>query len=101
LRAMRVNLARWFPELADVPFVESWAGMIEASPDILPIICQAEAVAGYFIATGFSGHGFGLGPGAGRAIAEMVSGAAPTFDMAPFRLARFFDGTPLKPGQAM
>ena len=98
LREIRVNLGRWFPELADIPFVESWAGMIEASPDILPIICEAATVAGYFIATGFSGHGFGIGPGAGRAIADMVSGAPPMFDMTPFRLSRFFDGTPLKAG---
>ena len=99
LREIRVNLGRWFPELADIPFVESWAGMIEASPDILPIICEAATVAGYFIATGFSGHGFGIGPGAGRAIADMVSGAPPMFDMTPFRLSRFFDGTPLKAGE--
>ena len=75
--------------------------MIEASPDILPIICEAEALPGYFIATGFSGHGFGIGPGAGRAIADMVAGAPAMYDMSPFRLTRFFDGTKLNPGQAV
>lgn len=99
LREIRTNLDRWFPQLAAIPIVESWAGMIEASPDALPIICEDATLPGYFIATGFSGHGFGIGPGAGRAIADMVAGAPPMFDMTPFRLTRFFDGTPIKASQ--
>jgi len=43
-----------------------------------------------------------IGPGAGRAIADMAAGAPPpAFDMTPFRLGRFFDGTRLKAGQAI
>jgi glycine/D-amino acid oxidase-like deaminating enzyme len=39
--------------------------------------------------SGLSGHGFGIGPGAGRLMAELVSGAAPVVDPAPFRFERF------------
>jgi glycine/D-amino acid oxidase-like deaminating enzyme len=39
--------------------------------------------------SGFSGHGFGIGPGAGRLMAELVSGATPVVDPAPFRFERF------------
>ena len=52
---------------------------------------------GLFIASGFSGHGFGIGPGAGRLTAELVTGAPPCVDPAPFRFSRFHDGTPMRP----
>jgi glycine/D-amino acid oxidase-like deaminating enzyme len=44
---------------------------------------------GLHIAAGFSGHGFGLGPGAGRLMADIVAGDPPVVDPAPFRLSRF------------
>ena len=100
LREIRRDLGRWFPQIADAPFVETWGGMIEAAPDALPMIGEVEGLPGYYMATGFSGHGFGIGPGMGKVIADLVSGAPPAFDLSPFRLARFFDGTPIKAGQA-
>jgi glycine/D-amino acid oxidase-like deaminating enzyme len=48
---------------------------------------------GLFLASGFSGHGFGLGPGAGKLMADLVTGAAPCVDPEPFRYSRYFDGT--------
>jgi glycine/D-amino acid oxidase-like deaminating enzyme len=75
--------------------------MIEASPDILPIIAPLEDVGDFYVATGFSGHGFGIGPGAGELVAEMVSGAADPAALAGFRLSRFFDGSPIVPGPAI
>ena len=41
------------------------------------------------MATGFSGHGFGLGPGAGKLMAEIITGKQPSVDKAPFRFGRF------------
>ena len=49
--------------------------MIDVMPDAIPVISAVDAVPGFFIATGFSGHGFGIGPGAGRLVADMVTGA--------------------------
>ena len=95
---MRRGLQRWFPEIAAAPFVETWGGMIESSPDVLPIISRGEPLEGFFIATGFSGHGFGIGPGAGQLVADMVTGRASADTLAPFRLSRFFDGSPICPG---
>ena len=40
------------------------------------------------LAAGFSGHGFGIGPGAGHLIADMVTGAPPLLDPAPYTPAR-------------
>lgn len=77
-----------FPALETVRIEESWAGMIDATPDAVPVISEVGALPGLFLATGFSGHGFGIGPGAGRLAADIVTGTAPCVDPAPFRLAR-------------
>ncbi len=97
LKSIRRNLSEVFPALAGTELVEAWAGMVETSPDVVPIIGQVGDVAGFYIATGFSGHGFGIGPGAGKALAAMLTGAENPIDLSPFRLSRFFDGTPIRP----
>jgi glycine/D-amino acid oxidase-like deaminating enzyme len=98
LAQARRNLARDFPELGEVAIAESWAGMIEVSPDVRPIISTVAGIEGLIVSTGYSGHGFGIGPGAGRATAELAAGDAPAVDLRPFRLSRFFDSTPISPG---
>lgn len=97
LRGIRRNFDAMFPQLAGTPFVESWAGMIESSPDVVPIIDAIPALPGFHVATGFSGHGFGIGPGAGKAIAGMLTGADSGIDLTMLRLGRFFDGSPIRP----
>ena len=71
--------------------------MIDVMPDAIPVISAVDEMPGFFIATGFSGHGFGIGPAAGRLIAEMVMGAPPLVDPTPFRLSRFTDGSNARP----
>jgi glycine/D-amino acid oxidase-like deaminating enzyme len=71
--------------------------MIDATPDALPVISGIDQVPGFVIATGFSGHGFGIGPAAGRLCADLVTGASPIVDPAPFRFTRFTDGTCPRP----
>jgi len=97
LKSIRQNVDKVFPQLAGVEIVEFWAGIIETTPDIIPVIEQTESLPGFHIATGFSGHGFGIGPGAGKAIAGMLSGNDSGIDLKEFRLSRFFDGTPIRP----
>ena len=97
LKSIRKNLGDMFPQLAGVDIVESWAGMVETSPDVVPMIGEVGDISGFYLATGFSGHGFGIGPGAGKALAAMLTGADNPIDLSPFRLSRFFDGTPIRP----
>ena len=97
LQVIRKNLYEMFPKLAGVDLVESWAGMVETTPDVLPVMGQVGDVDGYHIATGLSGHGFGIGPGAGKVLAAMLTNANNPIDLKPFRLSRFFDGTPIRP----
>jgi len=84
-----------FPVFRDMQIVQEWAGMIDVTPDAIPVISAVDAVPGLVIATGFSGHGFGIGPAAGRLAADLVTGAAPVVNPTPFRFSRFSDGSPI------
>lgn len=96
LRKIRSNLDEVFPQLKETKFAETWAGMVETTPDVVPVMCEYEKIPGFHIASGLSGHGFAIGPGAGKALAAVLTGNDPGIDMSPFRLSRFFDGSPLR-----
>ncbi|HEY0212138.1 MAG TPA: FAD-binding oxidoreductase [Paenirhodobacter sp.] len=81
-----------YPPLAGLGVAESWGGLIDATPDMVPVIGPAPGHAGVHVATGFSGHGFALGPGAGWLVAAMLMGETPQVDPAPFALTRFAEG---------
>ena len=80
---------RVHPALAEARIAKAWAGMIDVTPDEVPIIDSVEGLPGLVVATGLSGHGFGLGPGAGQLAAELATNRTPLVDPAPFGLARF------------
>ena len=93
----KTAIAATFPVFKDVRIAERWAGMIDVTPDVVPVISSVETLPGFFVATGFSGHGFGIGPGAGRLMADLVTGSAPIVDPSPFRFSRFSDGSNPQP----
>jgi glycine/D-amino acid oxidase-like deaminating enzyme len=86
------DAADLFPQLQGLRPVERWAGMIDVTPDEIPVLGPVDGWDGLFLATGFSGHGFGIGPAAGYVMAQLARGEQPVVDLAPFRLARFADG---------
>lgn len=83
------SAAAAFPFFAGMKIADRWGGLIDVMPDALPVIGPAAMLPGLFLATGFSGHGFGIGPGAGRLAAEIMSGDLPCVDPTPFRPERF------------
>jgi glycine/D-amino acid oxidase-like deaminating enzyme len=91
-----VNLRKAHPAFAGAVEAQRWGGVIDVTPDAVPVISNVPALPGFFIATGFSGHGFGLGPGAGRLMADLVAGDTPIVDPAPFRFSRFSDGSKVR-----
>ena len=101
LRLMREGLRKRLPKLAELPFEEAWAGMIDVTPDVVPVMDQVADYPGLYLATGFSGHGFGIGPGAGRVMADMVQGKPSAHKLDRFRLSRFSDGSRMRPGPGL
>ncbi len=90
-------LRRAFPAFGQARVAQQWAGMIDVTPDAVPVISGVSALPGFFVATGFSGHGFGIGPAAGRLAADLVTCGPPLVDPAPFRFERFRDGSRPRP----
>ncbi len=97
LNEARANLTLAFPVFHGMKIAQRWGGVIDVTPDAVPVISVVDAVPGFHIATGFTGHGFGIGPGAGRLMAEIVTGAPTVVDPAPFRYSRFTDGSHPRP----
>ncbi|TFF25492.1 FAD-binding oxidoreductase [Jiella endophytica] len=95
--AAMARLAEAFPAFRNARIAQRWAGLIDVTPDAVPVISTVEECPGLVVATGFSGHGFGLGPGAGRLAADIASGAAPLVDPTHFRFSRFSDGSKIVP----
>ena len=91
------SLRDYYPRFQSMRIAERWAGVIDATPDVVPCISPLPKIDGLYLASGFSGHGFGLGPGAGKLMAQMVMGESPCVDPAPFQYARFFDGSRPRP----
>ncbi|CUK01442.1 Monomeric sarcosine oxidase [Ruegeria denitrificans] len=97
LRQAWAKARKAFPALQQAEIVQSWAGMIDVTPDAVPVISGVDEMPGMYIATGFSGHGFGIGPAAGRLIADLVAETTPCVDPTAFRLSRFTDGSKVRP----
>ncbi len=58
---MQNLFAAAFPEIGTPPIRTAWAGMIDTMPDVVPVVDRVPALSGLVIATGMSGHGFGIG----------------------------------------
>ena len=95
---MRENFAKRFPVVGKPKVKLAWAGMIDAMPDVVPIVDRVPQLNGLVIATGMSGHGFGIGPGFGKILSEIVQSKTPRHDMKRFRFSRFTDGSKLEVG---
>ena len=82
-----------YPALRDLQVTQAWAGAIDSMPDAIPVISAVDKLPGLVISTGYSGHGFGIGPAAGELTAQLVTGDTPIVDPSPYRYTRLFDGT--------
>jgi len=84
---------RVFPALEEAAVEHAWVGLYEMTPDRHPVIGQAPGVNGFYLANGFSGHGFQHAPIVGKLLAEMiVEGEARTVDVSSLGVERFAHG---------
>lgn len=90
-----------FPDLAGVSIIRSWSGTIAATPDFLPIIGPCEAVKGLIFATGYSGHGFCLGPISGKLVCELVTTGDSSIPLEEVSWRRFESGAVQSKGRVV
>jgi sarcosine oxidase subunit beta len=88
------GVAQIVPALRGTNILRTWAGTLENTPDKVPIIGPVEGVPGYILASGFSGHGFCLGPIAGKLLSELIVDGEPSLPLHEFRLSRFAEAAP-------
>ena len=88
-----------FPALGPVTLAGAWGGMIDTMPDVVPVVDRVAALPGLTLATGMSGHGFGIGPAFGRIVADLVQDKPAGHDLSRFRHDRF--GGKLEAGPAL
>ncbi|MEN8839667.1 MAG: FAD-binding oxidoreductase [Octadecabacter sp.] len=90
-----------FPNLGPIKAKAAWAGMIDTMPDLVPIVDHVKDFQGLTVATGMSGHGFGIGPAIGRILADLVTAQPAGYDLNRFRMSRFVDGSKIDLGPAI
>jgi D-amino-acid dehydrogenase len=77
-----------FP-LGEAANAAPWMGSRPCFPDSRPVIGRAPGQAGLYLTYGHAHWGLTLGPVTGRLLAEMMTGAVPFCDPAPYRAERF------------
>ena len=88
--------AHRFPVMEGGAVAKGYAGCFDVTPDWHPVLDQSP-VAGFYLAVGFSGHGFKLSPAVGDMVARLVvDGKNPGDDVNAFRLSRFAEGKPIR-----
>jgi sarcosine oxidase subunit beta len=78
-----------FPFLANVQIIRAFAGITTWTPDGIPILDKVPGIPGLWVASGFSGHGFCLGPVVGKLFSEWIADGGPSMDMSAFAWMRF------------
>ncbi len=84
------RLVLGYPAMERSESVGGYASLYAITPDWHPIVDELPAGSGFYVCSGFSGHGFKLGPAVGQMLADLVMGVAePEFEVAMFRNGRF------------
>jgi sarcosine oxidase subunit beta len=84
-------LAKLLPVTKGIRVVRHWSGLYDMTPDGSPIIGETD-VENFYHSTGYSGHGFMLGPIAGKVLAQHLTGGKPDIDFSRLDYRRFARG---------
>ncbi len=80
------------PRLADVGIRTGWAGLYEMTADSNALIGESPDVSRFLYATGFSGHGFLMGPAVGEVLRDLVLRRTPPVDVGALSVDRLATG---------
>lgn len=91
LEEMSKKVTNLLPFLKNLRVVRQWAGLYNITPDAQPILDESSKIDGFYMAVGFSGHGFMIAPMTGILMAEMITGEDLSLDI-KLDLERFEKG---------
>lgn len=92
LDEMAKTITQLLPPLKKAMVIRQWAGLYNITPDRQPILGGVNGIDGFYLAVGFSGHGFMFGPATGLLLSEIILGQTPTIDISSLSLERFDKG---------
>ena len=82
-------IERRTPAIAEVGIASGWAGLYEETPDHNAVIGESDEISRFLYATGFSGHGFLMGPAVGEVVRDLYHGHRPVVDVSGLDVRRF------------
>lgn len=77
------------PKLGQCSIKAFWGGLIDLTPDAIPVIDKIEEYDGLIVASGFSGHGFGIAPAISGILSDLTMKKVPRLPIDPFSFYRF------------
>ncbi|HBS92117.1 MAG TPA: FAD-dependent oxidoreductase [Erysipelotrichaceae bacterium] len=77
------------PALGKLRVVRQWGGLYNMSPDRQPILGAVEEMSNFFIACGFSGHGFMFAPITGEVVSDIMCNHPTSIDISELSIQRF------------
>ena len=89
VRRLATQAVALFPVLAGARLLRTYRGYRPYSPDHLPVIGEDPRAPGLVHACGHEGAGVALAAGTGQLVAEILTGAPPSADLASVRPERF------------
>lgn len=79
---------RLVPAIRELRMAQVWGGLIDKTPDALPVLERTPEIDGLIVAAGFSGHGFCLGPVTGEILADLATDGRTAHPISPFARQR-------------
>ena len=97
INATMDRIEKVFPAAGSTTIARHWGGLLDMTPDGLPVIDRLPGIVGVFVAAGFSGHGFGIGPAVGESVAQLVLQGHSELPLTAFAYNRFDAGSHASP----
>jgi glycine/D-amino acid oxidase-like deaminating enzyme len=82
------ELSRLIPSLGAARIHRSFSGVMDLIPDLQPVLGLVPDTSNAYIASGFSGHGYMYGPGACRAVADLITAGSSEIELHDYRPER-------------
>lgn len=89
LDAMAKTVVEILPPLGELRVLRQWGGSYNCSPDRQPILGDTDQLDGFYLACGFSGHGFMFAPMTGLLLSEIIMKQETTIDVSNLHISRF------------